>query len=192
MRITSASANTHKVDELRRLLGGLVDIVERPVDAGDIPEDQPTLEGNATHKATVIARLVGGAALADDTGLEVAALGGAPGVRSARFAGDTATDADNRQKLLRDLTAAADRRAAFRTVLALALPDGSVHLFEGVCPGRIADVERGSGGFGYDSLFIPDEGDGRTFAEMSPGEKNRLSHRARAASALVGWLAVRD
>ena len=191
MRITSASANIHKVDELRHLLAGLVDIVERPVDAGDISEDEPTLEGNATHKATVIARLVGGKALADDTGLEVAALGGAPGVRSARFAGPNATDADNREKLLRDLTAAADRRAAFRTVLALAEPDGTVHLFEGTCTGTIAVAERGSDGFGYDSLFVPDDGDGRTFAEMSQGEKNEMSHRARAVAALARWLADR-
>lgn len=191
MRITSASANAHKVGEIRRLLGGLVEIVERPAHAGDIPEDEPTLEGNAVHKATAIARLVGGAVLADDTGLEVAALGGAPGVRSARFAGDSATDADNRRKLLSDLDGVEDRRAAFRTVLALADPDGTVHLFEGVCSGTIATAERGAGGFGYDSVFVPDGGDGRTFAEMSPSEKDGVSHRAGAVAKLSEWLADR-
>lgn len=173
------------------MLVGLVEIDERPADAGEIPEDHPTLEGNAVHKARVIALLADGPALADDTGLEVVALGGAPGVRSARFAGETATDADNRRKLLRELHGVADRRAAFRTVLALAQPDGTVHLFEGSCTGTIADAERGSAGFGYDSVFVPDEGDGRTFAEMSPGEKNDLSHRARAVGALARWLAAR-
>lgn len=184
----AASANPHKVDELRILLAGLAEVTDRPPEVGEIPEDGETLEANAAHKALVIARAVGGAALADDSGLEVDALGGAPGVRSARYGGPAASDADNRELLLSRLAGVARRSARFRTVLAVAMPDGSIRMFEGTCEGTIADRERGEGGFGYDPLFVPDEGDGRTFAEMTPGEKNLISHRARAVAALAEWL----
>lgn len=165
-------------------------------DAPDVDEDAPTLEGNAEKKARALAAHTGLPALADDTGLEVDALGGAPGVRSARFAGPGADDAANRAQLLALLGARDDRAARFRTVLAYAeppsedAPEGRVHFFEGVCAGRIRTDERGTGGFGYDALFVPDEGDGRTFAEMSTAEKNRISHRGRALDAFAAFLAA--
>ena len=129
-------------------------------------------------------------AIADDTGLFVDALGGCPGVRSARFAGVDATDARNRAKLLRELSGEPNRRAEFRTVIVVCWPDGREIVAEGSIFGTIAPAERGERGFGYDTLFIPD-GDGRTFAEMSPDEKNLLSHRGRALRALVDALAAR-
>jgi XTP/dITP diphosphohydrolase len=124
-------------------------------------------------------------ALADDTGLEVTALDGAPGVRTARFAGEPPNDANNRAKLLRDLAGAADRSARFRTVAILVFPDGRELVAEGVCDGVIADAERGDRGFGYDAVFVPREGDGRTFAEMTIADKHALSHRGRAFRALA-------
>lgn len=186
----AASANPHKVAELRILLAGLAEITDRPSDLGDVPENGETLEANAAHKALVVARAVGRAALADDSGLEVDALGGAPGVRSARYAGPDASDEDNRDLLLSRLTGVARRSARFRTVLAVAQPDGSIRMFEGSCEGRIAERGLGDGGFGYDPVFVPDEGNGRTFAEMTPGEKNLISHRARAVAALADWLSL--
>ena len=189
MRIVCASANPHKVEELIRMLPSWVDLVPRPADIGDIDADAPTLEGNAIIKAVEIANHVSEWAIADDTGLEVDALNGAPGVRSARFAGEQATDAENRALLLAKLDGAVNRTARFRTVVALVSSKGDIHFVGGECVGTIAESERGDGGFGYDSLFIPIDGDGRTFAEMSGTEKDALSHRGRALAQLPELLA---
>ncbi len=180
MRIVCASANPHKVEELARLLPSWVDLVARPSDIGDIDEDAPTLEGNAIIKAVEIANHASEWAIADDTGLEVEALNGAPGVRSARFAGEHATDEENRALLLVKLEGEANRSARFRTVVALVSSKGDIHFVGGECAGTIAESERGDSGFGYDSLFIPADGDGRTFAEMTGPEKDAVSHRGRA------------
>lgn len=192
MKIVLATRNPGKLDELRALLRGLpVELVssgEMP-GAPEVEEDGATLEENARKKAVSLASFAGLPALADDTGLEVAALGGAPGVHSARFAGPSASDADNRRKLLAELGNDSDRTARFRTVLAFA--DGDyVRLFEGTCDGAITTAESGSGGFGYDAIFAPD-GDERTFAEMSREDKNEISHRGRALRAFVDYLRER-
>jgi XTP/dITP diphosphohydrolase len=182
--IVCATANAHKVAEIEALLGGLVRLVPRPTTLGEVDETSDTLEGNALLKARAVCAHTGRAALADDTGLEVGALDGRPGVHSARYAGVDADDGRNREKLLEELRAATVRVARFRTVLALVHPDGREQLVEGVCEGLIATEERGTTGFGYDSVFIPNDGDGRTFAEMGPDAKNAMSHRARAIKAL--------
>ena len=189
MRIVCASANPHKVEELARMLPSWVDLAPRPSDIGDIDEDAPTLEGNAIIKAVEIANHASEWAIADDTGLEVEALNGAPGVRSARFAGEHATDAGNRALLLAKLEGATNRSARFRTVVALVSSKGDIHFVGGECAGTIAEMERGDSGFGYDSLFIPTDGDGRTFAEMTASEKDAVSHRGRAISQLPELLA---
>ena len=189
MRIVCASANPHKVEELARLLPSWVDLVARPSDIGDIDEDAPTLEGNAIIKAVEIANHASEWAIADDTGLEVEALNGAPGVRSARFAGDHATDSENRALLLAKLEGAQNRSARFRTVVALVSSKGDIHFVGGECAGTIAESERGDSGFGYDSLFIPADGDGRTFAEMNGPEKDAVSHRGRALAQIPELLA---
>ncbi|CAB4367379.1 MAG: RdgB/HAM1 family non-canonical purine NTP pyrophosphatase [Actinobacteria bacterium] len=189
MRIVCASANPHKVEELARLLPSWVDLAPRPSDIGDIDEDAPTLEGNAIIKAVEIANHASEWAIADDTGLEVDALNGAPGVRSARFAGEDATDAENRALLLEKLSSTSNRSARFRTVVALVSSKGDIHFVSGECAGTIAESERGDGGFGYDSLFIPNDGDGRTFAEMTGTEKDAVSHRGRALAQLPELLA---
>jgi XTP/dITP diphosphohydrolase len=191
MRLICASANPDKVAEIAAIVGPAVELVPRPADVPEVVEDADTLEGNARLKACAIAVATGQPALADDTGLEVAALGGAPGVYAARYAGAGATYADNRAKLLAELAGDPDRRASFRTVVTVAWPDGSELAAEGVCEGTIADQERGERGFGYDPVFVPDDGDGRTFAEMSDGEKNALSHRARALRNLLSSLSAR-
>jgi XTP/dITP diphosphohydrolase len=189
MRIVCASANPHKVEELARLLPSWVELVARPSDVGDIDEDAPTLEGNAIIKAVEIANHASEWAIADDTGLEVDALNGAPGVRSARFAGEHATDAENRALLLTKLDGVTNRSARFRTVVALVSSKGDIHFVGGECAGIIADSERGDSGFGYDSLFIPTDGDGRTFAEMTGPEKDAVSHRGRALAQIPELLA---
>ena len=161
-------------------------MVRTAVEAGiveELPETGSTLEENAVQKATYLQAHVGGMALSDDSGLEIMALDGAPGVYSARYAGPQRDDRDNRLKVLDELEGVADRRARFRTILAWATPEG-VQIFEGEVWGHILQEERGTGGFGYDALFVPDEGDGRTFAEMSLEEKKSLSHRSRA---LAKW-----
>jgi len=175
------------VAEIAAILGasGAVDLVARPAGVPDVVEDAPTLEGNARLKAQAIAAASGSPAVADDTGLEVAALGGEPGVRSARFAGEPPDDAANRRLLLQRLTGTADRRARFRTVVVVAWPDGREVVAEGACDGVIAPHERGARGFGYDAVFVPDDGDGRTFAEMSEDDKHAVSHRGRALRELV-------
>ena len=189
MRIVCASANPHKVEELARLLPTWVDLVARPSDIGDIDEDAPTLEGNAIIKAVEIANHASEWAISDDTGLEVEALNGAPGVRSARFAGEQATDAENRALLLAKLDGVTNRSARFRTVVALVSSKGDIHFVGGECRGTIAESERGDSGFGYDALFIPTDGDGRTFAEMTGAEKDAVSHRGRALAQVPELLA---
>ena len=183
MKLVLASANPDKVREIRELLAGL-DVEPRPEDLPDVDETGETLEDNARLKAVAVMEATGLPAVADDTGLEVVALGGAPGVRTARFAGEKATYADNVAKMLDVLTGVEDRRARFRTVALARFPDGREVLAEGAVDGVIADEPRGSEGFGYDPLFVPVEGDGRTFAEMTADEKHELSHRGRAFRAL--------
>ena len=189
MRIVCASANPYKVEELARLLPSWVDLVARPSDIGDIDEDAPTLEGNAIIKAVEVANHASEWAISDDTGLEVEALNGAPGVRSARFAGEHATDAENRALLLAKLEGSQNRSARFRTVVALVSSKGDIHFVGGECTGTIAESERGDSGFGYDSLFIPADGDGRTFAELTGPEKDAVSHRGRALAQVPELLA---
>ncbi len=185
LRVVSASANPDKVAEIEALLDGVVELLPRPADVPDVIEDADTLEGNARLKAAAICAATGLPAVADDTGLEVAALGGAPGVYTARFAGEQATYADNRAKLIESLTGAEDRSARFRTVALLLYPDGAEIVAEGVCAGLIPTAERGARGFGYDAVFQPVDGDGRTFAEMTEDEKHAVSHRGRAFRALA-------
>jgi XTP/dITP diphosphohydrolase len=183
--LVSASANPHKVAEIASILDGLVVLVPRPADVPDVVEDAGTLEGNARLKAAAICSATGQAAVSDDTGLFVDALDGEPGVDTAYYAGPNATYAENRAKLLGALDGVTDRRARFRTVVMVVWPDGTELAVQGVCEGRIATEERGERGFGFDPLFIPDDGDGRTFSEMSEAEKNAMSHRGRAFVALV-------
>ncbi len=187
-KIIFATNNAHKLSEVQALLGDrfrLVTLAECGI-AEEIPENAPTLEGNALEKARYVRERTGEDCFADDTGLEVDALGGAPGVHSARYATDGHDFAANNRLLLRNLAGAADRRAHFRTVIALIL-DGCEYLFEGRVDGHIAESESGCGGFGYDPLFVP-EGFDRTFAEMSADEKNAISHRGRAVGRLVEFL----
>ena len=190
LRVACASANPHKVAEIVDLMGGVVDLVPRPSDLADVVEDADTLEGNARLKAVAVCAVTQLPALADDTGLEVDALDGAPGVITARFAGEGATDAQNRQKMLMELNGkdAAQRTARFRTVALLRFVDGREIVAHGVCEGSVALHEIGDRGFGYDALFIPLGGDGRTFAQMTIDEKHDLSHRGRAFRALAQML----
>lgn len=188
MKILFATNNAHKLSEVSEVLGDGFRLLT-PRDCGvteEIPETQPTLEGNALQKARYLHERTGLDCFADDTGLEVAALGGAPGVRSARYATDGHDFAANNRLLLKNLEGTTDRRARFRTVIALIL-NSEEHLFEGIVEGRIIDAERGAEGFGYDPLFIPDGGD-KTFAEMSAEEKNAVSHRGRAVRRLAAYL----
>ena len=190
IELVCASANPDKVVEIAALLDGIALLLPRPSEVPDVAEDADTLVGNARLKATAICAATGRAAVADDTGLEVDVLGGAPGVYAARYAGEGVTYADNRAKLLAELAGVAepDRTARFRTVAMVVRPDGSETVVEGVCEGLIARVERGARGFGYDAVFVPLDGDGRTFAEMSDAEKNAISHRGRAFVALAAAL----
>ena len=191
IRVVCASANPDKVAEIAAVLLDVgVELLPRPEGVGEVVEDADTLEGNARLKARAIAEATGRAALADDTGLEVDALDGAPGVRSARYAGPQATYGDNTSMLLAELDRRGartpeSRRARFRTVVLVRHPDGAEHVAEGIVDGTITPAPRGSGGFGYDSVFQPDEGDGRTFAEMTPAEKHAISHRGRALRRLA-------
>lgn len=188
MKIIFATNNAHKLSEVQAVLGEGFTLVT-PRECGiteEIPEEQDTLEGNASQKSHYIHDRTGLDCFADDTGLEVAALGGAPGVHSARYATDGHDFAANNRLLLRNLEGVVDRRARFRTVISLII-NGEEHLFEGVVEGRIIDHEAGHEGFGFDPLFIPD-GCERTFAEMSPEEKNAISHRGRAVRKLAEYL----
>ena len=180
LRVVCASANPHKVAEIYDLVGGVIDLEPRPKDLSDVAETETTLIGNARLKAIAVGRATNQPALADDTGLEVDALNGQPGVFTARFAGPGATDEQNRRKLLDALNQNSNRSARFRTVILLLWPDGKEIICEGVCEGSIAPEQRGDRGFGYDSVFVPNAGDGRTFAQMSVEEKHQYSHRAIA------------
>ena len=187
-KLLFATNNAHKLAEVGAVLGPAYTLAT-PRDCGvteEIPETQPTLEGNARQKARYLYERTGLDCFADDTGLEVAALGGAPGVHSARYATDGHDFAANIRLLLENLRGAADRRARFRTVICL-IEGGEERLFEGIVEGRILDREAGCEGFGYDPLFVPDGFD-RTFAEMTAGEKNAVSHRGRAVRRLAGYL----
>lgn len=183
-RLVVASKNPDKVAEIESVLlgSGLADEIVRGLDWPDIDETGETLEQNAVLKARAVVEATGLPVVADDTGLEVSALDGAPGVRTARFAGPDASYADNVAHLMELMNGVADRSARFRTVVALAFPDGSEVVAEGSVEGVIAERPRGERGFGYDPVF---EVDGATMAEMSLEEKNRLSHRGRALRALV-------
>ena len=191
-RLICASANPDKVAEIALVLDGLVDLLPRPAGLGDVVEDAPDLEGNARLKAVAVCAAAGAGAVSDDTGLEVDALGGAPGVYSARYAGEDATYQDNVDKLLAELhrvgaSAPEHRSARFRTAVMVVWPDGRELCVEGVVEGVIAAAPAGDGGFGYDSIFVPLERDGRTFAQMGD-EKHEISHRGRALRALAAVL----
>ena len=186
MRLVLATRNDHKLREVGRLLDG-VTIEPLPRDVTMPPEDGDTYAANALGKARAASAALGRPAIADDSGIESAALGGAPGIRSARFAGPGATDADNLAKLRAEATAGSALR--YVCVVAYAEPDGTERTFTGTCEGRLSPEARGSGGFGYDPAFLPgDIADDRTMAELSDAEKDAISHRGRAARALLAWL----
>ncbi len=192
MILVVASANPDKAGEIGEILGRVLPDLElrpRPAELVEVEETGSTLEENARLKAVAVAQATGLPAIADDTGLEVAALRGAPGVRSSRYAGEAATYKENVAKLLGSLVGVSDRRARFRSVVLIRWPDGREIVAEGVVEGRIAEEARGSGGFGYDPVFVPDEGDDRSFAEMG-ADKHEISHRGRALRALAAKLAA--
>ncbi len=189
MHLVFATNNENKIREIRNILGGtlkLSGLKDFNIE-DDIPENEPTLEGNAIHKARHIHRILNMNVFADDTGLEVESLNGLPGVHSARFAGENKDSSANIEKLLFMLGSSEKRAAQFRTVIALII-DGREFLFEGTVNGRIINEKRGSEGFGYDPVFVP-QGEIRTFAEMLLDEKNLISHRARAFEKLKEFLA---
>jgi XTP/dITP diphosphohydrolase len=189
--VVLASANPKKAAEIAEILADRVHLVPRPPEVPEVVEDADTFEGNARLKARALAEATGLAALADDSGLEVDALDGAPGVRSARYAGEGGDDGRNVDKLLRalaDRRSPEDRTARFRAVVVLVRPDGRELVAEGTVEGTIAPTPRGAAGFGYDPVFVPSEGDGRTFAEMAPEEKHAISHRGRALAELLAAL----
>jgi XTP/dITP diphosphohydrolase len=190
-QLVLASANPDKVAEITAVLHESLDLelLPRPENAPDVVENGETLHDNARLKARALVVATGLPSVADDTGLEVDALGGAPGVFSARYAGEDVTYADNVAKLLAELEAQPDhggaRTARFRTVALISFPDGSELWADGSVEGTIAGAATGSGGFGYDPVFVPEGGDGRTFAEMTAAEKQAISHRGRAFRALA-------
>lgn len=187
-KLLFATNNAHKLSEVQAVLGSTFELTT-PRDCGiteEIPETSDTLEGNASQKAHYLHDRIGMDCFADDTGLEVAALGGAPGVHSARYATDGHDFTANNRLLLKNLEGVTDRRARFRTVIALLL-DGQEYRFEGIVEGHIIDREIGHEGFGYDPLFVPDGFD-KTFAEMTADEKNAVSHRGQAVRKLADFL----
>lgn len=193
-RAVVATRNEHKLRELRDILGSL-ELVPLPDEAELPPEQGESFADNALAKARAAHAATGLAAIADDSGIEARALGGLPGIRSARFAGPQASDRENLDLLLAELAEAADRSVAYVCALAYVDEGGAERLFEGRCEGRLALEPRGSGGFGYDPAFVPDDtgpGDGRTMAELSPAEKHAISHRGRATRALASWLEDRS
>jgi XTP/dITP diphosphohydrolase len=200
MRMVLATANPDKAAEIVAIIteaaGDRIELVARPDHVVDVDETGDTLEENARLKALALVEATGLPAVADDTGLEVDALGGAPGVHSSRFAGERASYDDNLKKLLYDLDAAGAhseeaRRARFRTVAIACFPGGREVVAHGVVEGTIAEARRGAAGFGYDPVFVVDGAGGLTYAEMAPAEKNTRSHRARAFRALaVGLLSA--
>ena len=194
LRLVLATANRDKAAEIAAILhaelGDALELLARPPEVSDVDETGETLEDNARLKALALLEATGTGAVADDTGLEVDALDGAPGVYSSRYSGEGATYARNVAKLVAELAAAGadsprERRARFRTVAVACFPGGREVVAHGVVEGTIAFEARGDGGFGYDPVFVPDGGDGRTFAEMTPAEKHALSHRGRAFRALA-------
>lgn len=188
MKLIFATNNRHKIEEIRHRVGNRFEILtlqEAGIDI-DIPEPHDTLEANATEKSRTIYQLTQTSCFSEDTGLEVAVLGGEPGVKSARYAGEDRSSGSNMDKLLANLEGKSDRSARFRTVISLIL-DGQETLFEGICNGRIIHEQRGDQGFGYDPVFVPD-GSEQTFAEMGLEEKGRFSHRGRATEKLVAFL----
>lgn len=194
MKLVLATANRDKATEITEILGAVlpdVEFVARPSDLAEVEETGDTLEANARLKAVALVEATNLPAVADDTGLEVDALGGAPGVYSSRYSGPDASYADNVAKLLRDMegVAAPDRGARFATVAIVCWPDGTERLARGEVEGSIAPEPRGENGFGYDPVFVPEGSNGRTFAEMTPEEKHAVSHRGRAFRALAGLLA---
>jgi len=193
MTLIFASNNQHKIEELKAFCNnesgsnrtGIVSLKEAGIDI-DIPEPHNTLEENASEKSWTIYNLTGKDCFSEDTGLEVEALNGEPGVRSARYAGEMRSFKDNIEKVLDKLSSHSNKKARFRAVISLII-GGKETRFEGVCNGKIIDSPRGSEGFGYDPIFIPD-GSSRTFAEMSLEEKNQFNHRTKAAAKLVAYL----
>lgn len=188
-KLVFATNNAHKLDEIRAILGDKIEVLSlKDINCdADIPETADTLEGNAALKAEYIYKNYGLDCFADDTGLEVEALGGAPGVYSARYAGGDGHDSEaNMRKLLKELDGEQNRKAQFRTAICL-IEQGEEHLFEGIVKGSIIEQKRGASGFGYDPVFMP-EGYEETFAEMGNAEKNKISHRARAVEKLCEYL----
>ena len=188
-KIVFATNNAHKLQELRQILGNQYEILGL-ADIGcheDIPETADTIEGNARMKAEYVKQHYGYDCFSDDTGLEIDALNGEPGVLSARYAGPGHDSEANIEKVLKKLDGVTERTARFRTAIAL-LQGDEMHLFEGQVEGVILTERHGTGGFGYDSIFQPVEGDGSTFAQMSPQDKNSISHRGRAVAKLVEFL----
>jgi XTP/dITP diphosphohydrolase len=191
MRLIFATNNLHKVEEMHSVVDSQFEIItlkEAGIDI-DIPEPYDTLEANASEKSRTIYQLTGMNCFSEDTGLEVNALNGEPGVKSARYAGDTKSFDANIVRLLSELADKPDRKARFRAVISLII-DGKETMFEGICEGTIITQKRGSLGFGYDPVFVPD-GATQTFAEMSLPEKNQYSHRNKAAKKLVAFLSGR-
>jgi XTP/dITP diphosphohydrolase len=188
MKLIFATNNQHKVEEIRHVIGErfeLLTLKEAGIDI-DIPEPHDTIEANATEKSRTIYQMTGTNCFSEDTGLEVKALNGEPGVKSARYAGDGRSNEKNTDKLLANLEGKTDRSARFKTVISLVI-DGEETLFEGICNGRISDQRRGTQGFGYDPVFLPDGSD-KTFGEMDLAEKDQFSHRAKATQKLVVFL----
>jgi XTP/dITP diphosphohydrolase len=193
MPLLVATRNRHKLRELREALPG-VELEPLPAGVELPPEEGHSFAGNALGKARAAQAATGRAAIADDSGIGAAALGGRPGVHSARYAGEGATDEQNLAKLLSELAGAEDRRVAYVCVIALVDENGSERVFEGRCEGTVSREPRGGGGFGYDPAFVPDDtgpDDTRTMAELAPAEKNAISHRGRAARALAAGLGSR-
>jgi XTP/dITP diphosphohydrolase len=190
-RLVVATRNRHKLHEFEQILSG-VELAPLPGDVELPPEDGDTFEANALAKARAARSATGEPAFADDSGITAAALGDAPGVRSARYAGPDATDEENLNLLLSELEDAVDRSVAYVCAIAYVDPDGAEWVFEGTCEGTLAREPRGSGGFGYDPAFIPREtSDDRTMAELEPAEKHAISHRGRAAALLARHLGLR-
>ena len=188
IKLIFATNNPHKVKEIQAAIGNNIEVISL-AQAGidiDIPEPHDTLEANASEKSKTIYSLTGINCFSEDTGLEVEALNGEPGVKSARYAGETRAFDENIKKLLANMTGITNRKARFRTIISLVWM-GNEHLFEGICPGEIVCDPKGTEGFGYDPVFIP-TGSNRTFAEMSLIEKNTFSHRQKAANQLVLFL----
>ncbi|MBI1780370.1 MAG: RdgB/HAM1 family non-canonical purine NTP pyrophosphatase [Sphingobacteriales bacterium] len=188
MKLIFATNNQHKVEEIRAVLDdnfSILTLKEAGIDI-DIPETHDTIEANASEKSSVIHQLTGKNCFSEDTGLECEVLNGAPGVKSARYAGEHKSFQDNIDLLQKNLSGKNNRKAQFKTIISLLL-DNKEYLFEGICKGQIIEEQKGEGGFGYDPVFVP-EGSTLTFAQMSMEEKSKISHRAKAVKKLVEFL----